>query len=94
MVTTIYCRTTNENNDFYMVHEGKDYYLFSQNRRKGVEAFYRKAKILDKALHHGNGKRDRAIHRTMDKLRSAIRYIKNENNIIVLERTRKMRAVA
>lgn len=94
MLTTIYC-TANENiNNFYMNHEGKSFYLFSQNRRKGVELFYKNGVSVDKAIHHGMGKKDKAIHRTMDKLMTSIRYIETESQIKVLRKTRKARRIA
>ncbi len=89
MKTKIFCRTRKSYNDFYIVFEGREYFLFSQNRRKGVERYYQNGVALELALKHSRGKTDCAIHRTMDKLRLYIRYIESQNEIAVLNKTKE-----
>lgn len=93
-MTKIYCKRTAGNHDFYVVVGKNEYYLFSQAFKRSVEKFYGHGVTIDKAINHGIGKRDHAIHHTMDKLKMNIRYLEIYNNIIILKRTMKRNAVA
>lgn len=91
----IYCTKDKGKHNFYLLHNKEKYYLFSQAPKRSVESFYKNGIHLDKALNHGIGKRDYAIHHTMDKLRIYIRYIETEYDIVILDTTRrKSRRVA
>ena len=90
----IVCRQNGYMHDFFVITDGVRYYLFTQKFRRGVDEFYRMAMPLGKAIKHGCGKGDRAIHRTMDKLRIYIKYIEKENDIIILEETRRKKKAA
>lgn len=90
----IVCRKNNYMHDFFVVTGGVYYYLFTQKFRRGVDEFYHYDLPLGKAISHGCGKGDRAIHRTMDKLRMYIKYIEKENDIIILKETRKKKSAA
>lgn len=85
----VYCITKDERHDFYLSADGSEYYLFSQNRWKSVDCFYRDGVHLEKAINHGIGRSDWAIHHTMDKLMTYIPYIEKECGIIVLRKTIK-----
>lgn len=87
-MTKIYCQERNGMHEFYMTFDRDDYYLFSQKYRVGVDNFYRGGVQLDKGIKHGIGKTDCAIHRTMDKLKRQIRYIEQEYDLAILDRTR------
>ena len=86
-MTTVYYKVNNDKHSFYMDNGGKEYYLFTQKKRKGVSDFYRGKVPLDRAIKHGFGRKDAAIHKTMDKIIMQIRYIEKENDIMVLKRT-------
>jgi len=86
-MTKIYYKEGRGKHSFYMLNDRKEYYLFTQSKRKGVGAFYRGGVTLDRAINHGIGRRDRAIHQTMDKLIRNIKYIEEENDIVVLKKT-------
>ena len=73
----VYCTAKDDTHEFYLNANGCDYYLFSQNRRKSVDSFYRHGVYLEKAINHGIGRSDWAIHHTMDKLMNYIPYIVN-----------------
>lgn len=92
-MTKIYCQERNGMHEFYMTLDKSDYYLFSQKFRVGVDNFYKKGVLLDKGIKHGIGKTDCAIHRTMDKVKRHIRYIEQEYELVILDRT-KMKATA
>lgn len=88
-MTQVYYKTRKGEHSFYLSTDGKDYYLFTQGKRKGVGEFFRGGVTLDRALHHGVGKRDYSLHKTMDKLLMQIQYVEKENDLVVLRRTRK-----
>lgn len=93
MKDTIYCRTTDKGvHSFYLSSNGTSYYLFSQDYRRGVNAYYRKGVLLDRALDYGRSDNDVAVIRTMGKLPSYIRYIEKEYGIQVLKKTAKKNA--
>ncbi len=92
-MTRIYCQEKNGMHEFYMTIDRNDYYLFSQKYRVGVDSFYKGGVQLDKGIRHGIGRTDCAIHRTMDKVKRHIRYIEQEYDLVILEKT-KMRAAA
>lgn len=72
---------------FYLQTEGEDYYLFSQNFRKGVHDYYKNGVSVDRALDFSFGGHDSAIARTMEKLPSYIRYVEKEYGVRVLKQT-------
>lgn len=89
MQTAIYCvRTANGKHAFYMTAGRKEYYLFSQDYRRGVQNYFGRSVYLKDALNYAKSNRDSAVIRTMDKLPLYIRYIEREYGIAVLERTR------
>ena len=85
----VYCTAKDDTHDFYLNANGCNYYLFSQNKRKSVDSFYRNGVYLEKAINHGIGRSDWAIHHTMDKLMNYIPYIEKEYDIVVLRKTGK-----
>lgn len=90
MKTMIYCKTAEKAvHSFYMINEGKVYFLFSQDYRKGVQEFYHKGVILNESLDFSKAHKDTAIERTMSKIPMYIKYIEKEYGIEVLERTKK-----
>ena len=74
---------------FFLVVNGKEYYLFSQNYRKGVHAYYSKGVSLTQAVNYSKTHNDSALIRTMSKLPMYIKYVEKEYGIEVLERTKK-----
>ena len=93
-MTTIYCRSNSNKHDFYLNFEGYTYYLFSQPFRYGVDEFFKNGVKLDKAINHGIGRSDFAIHHTMDKLKAYIKYIETEYEVIILKQTKRKKAAA
>lgn len=90
MKTMIYCEASDRGtHSFFMICEGREYFLFSQDYRKGVQAFYHKGLRLDESLDFSKAHKDTAIERTMSKIPMYIRYIEKEYGIEVLEQTKK-----
>lgn len=90
MKTTIYCVPRELGiHAFFMVNDGREYYLFSQNYRKGVQQFYSKGVLLDESINFSKAHKDSAIERTMSKIPMYVKCIEKEYGIEVLERTKK-----
>lgn len=90
MKNMIYCEPTARGvHTFFLVVNGKEYYLFSQNYRKGVHAYYSKGVSLTQAVNYSKTHNDSALIRTMSKLPMYIKYVEKEYGIEVLERTKK-----
>ena len=90
MKTMIYCEPTQQGvHSFYIVTDGQEYYLFSQNYRKGVQEFFSKGVSLRESMNYSKTHNDSAVMRTMSKLPMYIRYIEKEYEIEILERTKK-----
>lgn len=90
MKTIIYCKTAEKTvHSFFIINEGQVYYLFSQDYRKGVQAFYHKGVRLDESMDFSKAHNDAAIERTMSKIPMYIKYVEKEYGIEVLERTKK-----
>jgi hypothetical protein len=88
MKTKIYCKTTaKDTQSFYLEHEGETHFLFSQEYRKSVKAYYGTGVSLNEALNNPRGGKDHALRKTMEKLPSYIKYIEKEYGFAVLEQT-------
>ena len=90
MKTIIYCEPTQKGvHSFYLVVDGEEYYLFSQNYRKGVQEYFSKGVSLDDSTNYSKARKDHALMRTMTKLPAYVRYIEKEYEIAVYEQTKK-----
>ena len=90
MRPTILCKTVERTRHFfYLIMDGKSYYLFSQSYRYGVHQYFSKGVPLNLALDHTRAKRDKAITRTMEKIPVYIKYLEKEYDITVLDQTQK-----
>lgn len=90
MKTMIYCRPTAQGiHSFYIISEGEEFFLFSQNYRKGVHRYFSKGVRLDEAYDYSKTNRDSAVIKTMNKLPMYIKYIEREYGITILNQTQK-----
>lgn len=90
MKTTIYCKPTAQGiHSFYLITDAREYFLFSQNYRKGVQSYFSKGVRLDQARNYSKSNSDSAIIKTMNKLPMYIKYIEKEYGICILEQTKK-----
>lgn len=90
MMTTIYCEQTERGvHSFFMVNDGYEYYLFSQNYRKGVQEYYSRGVSLNESINYSRAHKDSAIEHTMSKIPMYVKYIEKEYGIEVLEKTKK-----
>jgi hypothetical protein len=90
MKTCIYCKSTVQGiHSFFLLTREREYFLFSQNYRKGVHEYFSKGVLLDDARNYSKSNRDSALIRTMKKLPMYIKYIEKEYGIVVLNQTKK-----
>lgn len=90
MKTIIYCRPTPQGiHNFYILIEGKEFFLFNQNYRKGVHNYFSKGILLDEAYDYSKTKRNNAIIKTINKFPIYIKYIEREYGITILNQTKK-----
>lgn len=90
MRNMIYCEPTERGvHSFFLVANGKEYYLFSQNYYKGVHLYYSNGVPLTQAFNYSKTHNDFALMRTMSKLPKYIKYVEKEYGIQVLEKTKK-----
>lgn len=93
MKTTIYCKPTDKGvHSFYLTVGNEDFFLFSQDYRKGVEEYYGKGVRIDESMKYSRAHNDSAITRTMDKIPMYIKYVEREYDIEVFERTKRKSA--
>ncbi len=89
MDTIISCRVNRRgNHNFYVEHNGREYYLFTQDYHLGVDDFFSGGISLRNAMDFTLSHRDFYIQHTMEKLNPYIRYVEQENGISILERRR------
>ena len=89
MCMKFYCKPQNGIHSFYLKDKKDEYYLFSQDYRKSVQAYYGNGVHLDRAIDYSKCHRDSALARTMTKLPAYIKYIEKEYEIKVLKQTIK-----
>lgn len=89
MKTKIYCIISDKGiHSFYLQHNSKRFYLFSQNYRKGVHKYYKNGVSLEDAINFNKSHRDEAVTHTMEKLPAYIKYIEKEYDIAVYKKTK------
>ena len=90
MTIKIYCQTTAQGmHSFYLKKDNVDYYLFSQNYRRGVHRYYGRSVSFNEAIDFSRSKHDSAILRTMEKIKIYTKYIEKQYSIIVCKRSEK-----
>ena len=84
MKIKIYCTAQNKNTTtFYLRKDGVDYFLFSQEYRKGVQAYYSRVVTFDDAIDFSRAKHDFAILHTMKKIAIYSKYIEKHYGIAI-----------
>ena len=90
MRNIIYCEPTERGvHSFFLIADGQEYFLFRQNYRKGVQAYFSKGVPLADAINFSKTHNDSALIRTMSKLPMYIKYVEKEYGIEILEQTKK-----
>lgn len=91
MDSIISCRINRlGNHNFYVEHNGKQYYLFTQDYHRGVNIYFSSGVSLRKAL-NVRATKDHCIRHTIEKLTPYIKYVEEENEIRILERKERDR---
>lgn len=92
MKTTIYCKTVEKGvQAFYVMLEGKSYFLFRQSFRRSVKEYFSNGVALAKIGSY-EGVHSTSVRRTLDKLPSYIQYIEKEYGIDIFSKTKGKRA--
>ena len=90
MKPQIYCKTTAKGeHSFYLIVDGREYYLFRQAYRRGVHTYFSNGIRLDEVYDISKAHRDDAIIRTLCKLPNHIKYVEQEYGIAILKQTLK-----
>ena len=93
MKAIIYCKRSERGmHNFYLRTNGEDFYLFSQNFRKGVQEYFGHGVCLERACDYSKSRKDATIIKTMDKIPMFIKYIEKESGILVFKQTKKKAA--
>ena len=94
MRTTIYCKRTERRlHNFYVKTDEGEFYLFTQNFRKGVQEYFGHGVYLERACDYSRSKHDTAVMKTMDKIPMFIKYIEKESGILIFEQTKKKQSL-
>ena len=93
MANFIYSKTTDKDlQSFYLVNNGKEYYMFTQKYRRGVKDYFHNKVLLNDALDISKSNRDKALIRTKTKLPMYIKYLEKEYGLVILDNTFKKKA--
>lgn len=88
MKTKIYCKTQIKGiHSFYVKKDGMDYYLFSQDYRRGVQEYYGRAVSFDEAIDFSRAKKDNAVIRTMEKIMMYSKYIERQYGVAICKKS-------
>ena len=88
MKIKIYCTTkTKGTHSFYIKKDGTDYYLFSQDYRRGVQEYFGRSVSFDEAIDFSRAKKDNAILHTMEKLSLYSKYIERQYGIAICKKS-------
>lgn len=89
----IYCtKQPNGKLNFYVEVKGKAMYLFTQSLHVDVYSFYSKRRTLNAALDFSNSHCSRSMAKVMEKLPMYLRYVEQEEDLVLLRKTAKKRA--
>lgn len=90
--TTVYCRSNGKDNlSFYIIHDTGTSFLFNQRFNYNVFQFYKNGVPLDMALdfRYGAELQCYAMKKVSEKLIPYIRFIEQDENVIILRKTRR-----
>lgn len=89
----IYCKQQpNGKLNFYVEVKGKAIYLFTQSFHVDVYKYYSKRRVLNEALDFGKSHYSCSMAKVMEKLPIYLRFIEQEEDLILLRKTAKKRA--
>ena len=85
---SVFCNVSaGSKHDFYLLINGREYYLFTQAFRRGVSNYFKSGISLKDALDFTKAKGDWALLHTMEKLPLYIKYVESDNGLEVLKMT-------
>ena len=88
MKSIISCKKDNlGGHSFYINHQGKEYYLFSQNYHQSVNTLFSNGVSILKVFDFKIAKGNYNVKKTISKMRMYIRYIEKEYDLKILNKT-------
>lgn len=88
MSTIITCKQNKVGkHNFFIEHQGKEYYLFCQPYHRGVNIYFTNGVSLNNVLNYKTAKGDHKVIKTMSKMKMYIKYIETEYDIKILKNT-------
>ena len=92
MKNKVYCRTSQKGiHAFYIKVGSSEYYLFSQEYRRGVEEYYGCSVSFNEAVDFSRAKRNNAVLRTMNKIMMYSKYIEKQYGVAICKSSMKKR---
>ena len=89
MKSKIICKKVNfDTQAFYVVVDGKNYFLFEQAYKSSVREFFKYGYYLSDTLDYSKLNNE-AIRRTLSKIPSYVKYVENEFGIACYEKTKR-----
>lgn len=82
MKSKILTKKTKVGYAFYLYHEKKEYYLFTQNNCKTLEKFFKNSVYIDDLSNYSQTK-STYVKNTLDKIKLYIKYIQKNYNLQV-----------
>lgn len=92
METLVFCKSKDcKKSDFYLSHDGEEYFLFRQNYDKKTFYFFREGVRLDSAISFKRPKSSkcRSLLKVTERLIPSIKYIEKEEQIVILRQTKQ-----
>lgn len=72
---------------FYIKKGGQDFFLFTQNYRKGVQDFFKNIISFDQGIDFSRARKNRAVLKTMEKIIAYTYYIERYYGITVYKKS-------
>ena len=89
MKAKFYCIKKGTQHQFYVYADGMEYYLFSEEYRKGVANFFSRPLTYDEVTNFSKAKRNFQIMNTMKKIPLYVRYVEKYYGLTLTNKSLK-----
>jgi hypothetical protein len=88
-MTKVYCRTTDKGQQtFYVLHENRTYYLFSQDYRISNKTYFRNGLFIPE-LYDFSKTSSFSVRKTLEKIQKMLPYLEQEYGIVLTKKKNK-----
>jgi hypothetical protein len=88
-MTKVYCRTTDKGQQtFYVLHENRTYYLFSQDYRVSNKTYFRNGLFVSE-VYDFSRTNSFCVRKTLEKIQRMLPYLEQEYDIVLTRRKQK-----